>query len=100
MDDLLKNIDRSELDKLCQKYSIKELAVFGSYAKGHQTQDSDLDILVDFKSLEGISLFSLSSIKENLTNLFNIKVDLVLKSGLKKMIKDEIINSSKVFYEK
>ena len=84
MDDLLKNIDRSELDKLCQKYSIKELAVFGSYAKGHQTQDSDLDILVDFKSLEGISLFSLSSIKENLTNLFNIKVDLVLKSGLKK----------------
>ena len=99
MEDLLKNIDRNELDKLCKKYSIKELAVFGSYAKGHQTQDSDLDILVDFKSFEGISLITLSKIRYNLMSIFDKEVDLVTKNGLKEMIRDEVINTSKVIYE-
>jgi len=98
MEQILKNIDYEELDRICKKYSIRELSVFGSYAKGNNTEDSDLDILVDFKSLEGISLFTLSTIKENLADMFHKNIDLVLKSGLKKLIRDEVIHSSKVFY--
>ena len=73
MEDLLKNIDREELDKICKKYSIRELSVFGSYAKGNYTEDSDLDILVDFKSLEGITLITLSKIRYNLIDIFKKK---------------------------
>jgi len=97
MEQILKNIDREELDKICKKYSIRELSVFGSYANGNYTEDSDLDILVDFKSLEGKSLIDYSKISYSLSDLFGKKVDLVMKSGLKKLIKDEVINSSKVF---
>jgi uncharacterized protein len=98
MEDLLKNIDYEELDRICKKYAIRELSVFGSYAKGNYTEDSDLDILVDFKSLEGITLITLSKIRYNLIDIFKKEIDLVSKDGIRDLIRDEVINSSKVFY--
>ena len=98
MNDLLKNIDRNHLDKICKKYSIRELSVFGSFAKGNYTKDSDLDILVDFESLDKITLITLSKIRYTLSAIFEKEVDLVMKDGLKKLIKEEVINSSKVIY--
>jgi predicted nucleotidyltransferase len=98
MEDILKNIDYEELDKICKKYSIRELSVFGSYAKGNQTEHSDLDILVDFKSLEGISMITFSKIRYNLIDIFKKEVDLVSKDGIRDLIRDEVINSSGVFY--
>ncbi len=98
MEDLLKNIDYDELDKICKKYSIGELSIFGSYAKGNNTEDSDLDILVDFKSLEGISMITFSKIRYNLIDIFKKEIDLVSKDGIRDLIRDEVINSSRVLY--
>jgi predicted nucleotidyltransferase len=62
-----------------QKYNIKEISVIGSYARGEQTRDSDLDIMVDFKEPIGWEVVDL---RDDLEKLLGIKVDLILKAGV------------------
>ena len=62
---------------LFQKYPIKELAIFGSYAREEQSPKSDLDVLVEFHSRVGSEFIELGE------ELLGIKVDLVSKNGIK-----------------
>ena len=45
---------RNHLPELRQKYHVKSLGVFGSYVRGEQHTDSDLDILVDLVMVSGL----------------------------------------------
>jgi predicted nucleotidyltransferase len=65
---------------LFQKYPIKELAIFGSYAREEQSPKSDLDVLVEFHSRVGSEFIELG---DELEELLGIKVDLVSKNGIK-----------------
>ena len=65
---------------LFQKYPIKELAIFGSYAREEQSPKSDLDVLVEFHSPIGSAFIELG---DELEELLGIKVDLVSKKGIK-----------------
>lgn len=71
-------------------YDITELGVFGSFARGEQTANSDIDILVDYK--EGTSLLTLGGLQYMLTELFKTKVDLVMKKTLKRNIGKQILS--------
>ena len=66
--------------RLTTKYGLKNMAIFGSYGRGQQTIDSDVDILVDFKRPIGIEFIDLA---DELEKLLCIKVDLVSKNGVK-----------------
>lgn len=74
-------------------YFVIEIGVFGSYARGDQTESSDIDILVDFR--RGMTLFKLVDFKDYLESLFEKNVDIVMKRALKpklaKYILDEVI---------
>lgn len=61
-------------EKYSGQYGIKRLGIFGSVARGEQTENSDIDICVE---LDSPSLFKLVHMKEDLQNLFNTKVDIV-----------------------
>ena len=63
-----------------EKYSIKELGIIGSYARGEQTEESDLDIMVDFHKPIGWEVVDL---RDDLEKLLGLHVDLVLKAGIK-----------------
>lgn len=65
---------------LFDKYGLSLLAVFGSYGRGAQRDDSDVDILVDFKRPIGIEFIDLAG---ELENILQMKVDLVSKNGVK-----------------
>jgi len=67
-------------DRLFSKYGIKEMAVFGSVSREENTDESDLDILVDFNRQIGIEFIDLA---DELEALLNMKIDLVSKGGLK-----------------
>ena len=76
------------LDKLRQKkpelekrYSLSELGVFGSYARGDQQQTSDIDILVDFSSR--IDGFQYIRMAHELEDLLEQKIDVVSRKGIK-----------------
>ncbi|MEA1993169.1 MAG: nucleotidyltransferase family protein [Euryarchaeota archaeon] len=68
------------------KYGIKEIGIFGSYVRREQKKKSDLDILVGFESDTQMDLIKFVELEEYLSTLLDIKVDLVMKSGLKPRI--------------
>ncbi|MCM8808126.1 MAG: nucleotidyltransferase family protein [Candidatus Omnitrophica bacterium] len=88
---ILKNL-KSELE---QKYRVKEIGVFGSWARGEQKKKSDVDILVEFEENAGISLFDFIEMEDYLSKKIGVKVDLVEKKALKpyigKIILKEVI---------
>ena len=62
--------------KTAERYPIKKVSYFGSYANGHATQNSDLDLLVEFHKPR-VSLFVLSAVKIDLEDQLKIPVDVV-----------------------
>jgi len=58
--DKVVKILRKELPFLRDKYGVKKIAVFGSFAKRRQKKKSDIDILVDFRRPLGLDFFELA----------------------------------------
>lgn len=79
---------------LKKKYRVKEIGIFGSYARGKEKRRSDVDLLVEFT--EPVSLLDFIKIENYLTDVLGIKVDLVMKDVLKprigKHILSEVVN--------
>lgn len=75
-----------------EKYKIKEIGIFGSYAKGKQQKTSDIDILVEFEEDARLSLLDIAGMEIELSDLLGIKVDLVEKRNLKLHIGQHILN--------
>jgi uncharacterized protein len=75
------------------KYNVLKLGIFGSYIRGEQKESSDLDILIEYKGK--VSFFDILHLEEELSELTGIKVDLVLKSGLKKFMGQQIMQEVK-----
>lgn len=90
--DKIKKIIISEMPYLINEYGVKEIGVFGSVVRGEQKKDSDIDVLVEFS--EPIGLFKYAELQRYLENKLGKKVDLVSKKGLKRVIKDEILNET------
>ena len=76
-------------EELNQKYGVKELGVFGSCVKNEQHETSDVDLLVEFD--EAIDLFTFVNLKNYLSDLLNVNVDLVMKKALKPKIGQRIL---------
>jgi len=74
--------------KLEQEYPISELGIFGSYARGEQESDSDLDLLVAFD--KPVTLFDLVRLENELAEELGIEVDLVTKDSLKPRIETRV----------
>jgi uncharacterized protein len=81
--------------KLQNDYHIIELGIFGSYVRGEQTEDSDVDILVEFDPSFRLDLITYGQIEDRISDELGKKVDLVLKRALKpyigKVILQEVI---------
>lgn len=82
-------IIRQYLPKLTQKYNISYLGIFGSYIRGEQKEDGDLDILVEFSKEP--DLFEFIGLKQELSEILGVEVDLVMKSALKPRIRKGIL---------
>ncbi|NBC26829.1 MAG: nucleotidyltransferase [Bacteroidetes bacterium] len=65
-------------------YKPKKIGVFGSWARNEQTENSDLDLLVD---LENINLLDLVALENELSRLLGIKTDLVTEASLNRYMR-------------
>jgi predicted nucleotidyltransferase len=72
-----------------RKFKVKEIGIFGSYTRGRQKEDSDIDVLVEFS--EPVGLFEFMDLEEYLQILFGTKVDLVSRKALKPHIGKRIL---------
>jgi predicted nucleotidyltransferase len=77
---------------LYREYAVKQIGLFGSFSDDSNTDDSDIDLLVEFEKPIGWKYFSLEIYLEN---IFGRKIDLVTKNALKEQIKDRILNQVK-----
>jgi predicted nucleotidyltransferase len=73
---------------LYKDYSVKEIGLFGSFSDETFSDDSDIDLLVEFEKPIGWKYFSLEIYLEG---IFGRKIDLVTKNALKRQIKDRIL---------
>jgi predicted nucleotidyltransferase len=71
---------------------VKSLAVFGSFARGQVSPDSDIDILVEFNRQVG--LFEFIRLKIYLEELTNFPVDLVTPDALRPAMREGILNEA------
>jgi predicted nucleotidyltransferase len=83
---------QSAMPVLGKKYSIKVLALFGSYSRNEANNESDIDIMVEFDKPVGVHFIDLA---DELEGLLHKKVDLVSRKGIKpaymKAIEPELI---------
>jgi predicted nucleotidyltransferase len=85
----IKTILRQHKEELRAKYKVKEIGVFGSYVRGQQKKQSDIDILVEFEVVPGLLKFI--ELEDYLSELLEIKVDLVRKSSIREELRDTIL---------
>jgi predicted nucleotidyltransferase len=77
---------------LGERFKVQTIGFFGSYVRGEQKKNSDLDILVEFS--EPIGLFKFVELEDFLSQELAVKVDLVMKDALKPRIKDSILKEA------
>ena len=87
--DELRQILTAQKRSICENYQITELGIFGSYVRGEQTEISDIDILIDYEIAP--SFVTLVELRDRLSEIFDLKVDIVTKNGLKTLIRDRVL---------
>jgi predicted nucleotidyltransferase len=85
----LRSILRWELPCLARRYGVRSLGLFGSYVRHENRPDSDLDVLISFDQIP--SLLRLIEVENHLSDLLDVKVDLVLRDALKPHIGQRIL---------
>ena len=84
------NLLRLNNSYIRKRFGVKEIGVFGSYVRGEEGEESDIDILVEFE--EGFKTFdNYMELKFYLEELLGIPVDLVSKTAIKPRLKSFIL---------
>jgi hypothetical protein len=89
--DLLKE-KRKDMLRIAARYGARNVRIFGSVVRGQADAQSDIDILVDMEP--GRTLFDLGGLWWELNELLPVKVDVVTEKGLKRRIKDRVLNEA------
>src|SRR3989344_5865704 len=79
-------------DYLRKTYGVEEIGVFGWFARGDYTEKSDVDIAIELNHKVPVGLFGFARMMFYLEDLLGRKVDLVIKSGIKPLIRDRILS--------
>ncbi|MEK6878658.1 MAG: nucleotidyltransferase family protein [Nanoarchaeota archaeon] len=75
--------------KVLKKYNVKKAGIFGSYSRGEQKGNSDIDIIIETPKGMGIKFVSLNY---DLEDALNKEVDLITYKGINPRIKKYILN--------
>ncbi|MFH1505074.1 MAG: nucleotidyltransferase family protein [Candidatus Omnitrophota bacterium] len=79
---------RKVTPRLKREFKVKGIGIFGSFARGQTSEESDLDLLVEFSGAIGWEFIDL---KNFLEAVLGIRVDLVTKRALKPQLRDAIL---------
>lgn len=80
-------------DELAQQFNVTTLGLFGSYALGQQTEDSDIDLLIEFAPQTEDLLGKKTKIKEMIRSEFYKEVDLCREKYIKPYFRKQILAS-------
>ena len=89
--DQIRRILREQQPFLEKEYGAHIIGVFGSYVRNEQRADSDIDVLIELERPPRISLIDLVELEYYLSDLLGVKVDVALKTNLRKRIGKRIL---------
>ncbi len=77
-----------------EKFGVKKIGIFGSFARNDSSEDSDIDFVVEFKKGEG-TFKNFGDLVEYLEELFGRPVDILTPMGIESISIDEVRDSIK-----
>jgi len=83
---------RELLPSITEEYNVKEIEVFGSYVRSEENSSSDLDLLVTFTKTP--SLLQFVKLKNHLTDILELEVDLVMRESVKPHLSENIFRKT------
>lgn len=88
-----------KIKPILERHQIRKAYIFGSFARGEQTPESDVDIIVEL-GYRPMGLFAFTGMSLELEHVLGRDVDLVTPTGLCKYIKDRVLSEAKIIYER
>jgi hypothetical protein len=102
MNERILNLPKKEIAELCRRWSITELALFGSVLRTDFNPESDVDILVSFSREARWSLFDLVRLQDEFEALLGRSVDLVERTAIQDdenyIRRKGILSSARIIY--
>jgi len=83
----------------CETQPIARLSLFGSAMRGELRDESDIDLLIEYRPGTTVTLLTLAGHEIDLGNLIGRKVDLRMKEELRKTFRQQVIDSARPIYE-
>jgi len=91
-------IPKEQIAGFCRRHQIRNLSLFGSVLRDDFNQESDVDILVEFKPGTRIGLIGLTALEFELSEIVGHKVDLNTPGFISKYFRDKIFVEREVQY--
>jgi predicted nucleotidyltransferase len=80
--------------RITRKYGVRNVRIFGSFARGEQRKTSDVDLLVDLP--DDMSLLDLSGLKIDLEEALHRRVDVVPNGAIKPALRERILAEARI----
>jgi predicted nucleotidyltransferase len=77
---------------IAERYKVRSIGLFGSFVRGEQMTDSDIDLLAEFE--EDADLFDLIGLALYLEEIFQRRVDVVPKGSLRAELRDTVLQQA------
>ncbi len=84
-------LPKEKIVKILKENGVKRAGIFGSYARGEQRRNSDIDILINVPKDRKFSLLDLVALERKLKIILGIKVDLLTYKGINPLLKRIIL---------
>jgi hypothetical protein len=86
--------DTNKLVEICRQNDVSKIGVFGSMARGEATEQSDIDLIVEFSKRK--SLLALVALERQMSETLGRRVDLLTEAALSPYLRDTIMNDLQV----
>lgn len=93
-------IPYEEIAAFCERNHIRKLSLFGSVLRDDFSDDSDVDVLVEFEPEARVSYLSLAEMQFELVDLLQREIDLLTPGALSDRFRQKVMNTAQVVYER
>jgi len=83
---------RPAILEIAHRYGARDIRIFGSVARGDQTETSDLDLIVRFDT--GRTLFDQGGLLMELQDLLGVKVDIISERGMRPRFREQVMKEA------
>ena len=91
------SFDTDKLVEICRQNDVAMVGLFGSTARGEDTENSDIDLVVAFRKRK--SLLALVALERKLSSALGRDVDLLTEASISPYLRDRIMGDLRIIYE-